>query len=150
MPAIWIVLNRFELADTLFDPPWLMIVDVFEHVNRLSFTAEGEWAALAGLEATCGPDGLPGIALAPAALVLPSCRPGALIGKFGGSSANLDDPPAAAAGSPSAPPSAFAIGTRCVMPLPADARGPLFIGFNGRSRPLQVTQLKLVVAATTI
>lgn len=145
----WIKLASLNELPQPFAAPWLMVIDVFEHVDRLKITAEGEWQPLLGLDVKCGPDGFGGLALADAALIIPGCPVGALIGKFGGSSASLDatvNP----AGGETALPAAFAIGTHCVVPRPKEILGPLFVGFNTRSRPLSIASFSLLVEGATL
>lgn len=145
----WIKLDTFMAVPPQFEAPWHMLIDVFEHVDRLRITATGEWQPLPGLAIKCGPDGFGGLAVADSALILPGCPVGALIGKFGGSSASLDAT-AAPAGGEAGSPAAFAIGAHCVVARPKDVLGPLFLGFNTRARPLTIDDFTVQVEGTTL
>lgn len=142
----WIKLTEFKLADRVVDEPWLLVLDLVEEATRLQIVAEGRWTVLGGLAGT-GPDGLAGLALAADQLLLPGCRPGALLGRFGGSSATIDGTVAAAADGTEATAAAspFAIGSHCLFTVPAAVYGPLFVGFNLRQRPIRVETLRLTV-----
>lgn len=148
MAVTWTALNAFELPAGSFSAPWQLAIDFIDDMNLLKLVAEGEWEAFPGILPLCGPDGLPGIAVGSGALVLADFRPGALIGKLGGSSAGEAQPPAAE-GAAAPPADAFAIGMGCLVPVPADKHGPLFIGFNSRARPLAVKSLKISIWGTT-
>jgi hypothetical protein len=148
MAMSWTLLKTFELGEGGFGSPWQMALDFIEDVNLLKLAAEGEWEALPGISPLCGPDGLAGLAPANDALILPGFRIGTLIGKVGGSSAGVEA--VAAEGETPAAPDAFAIGTGCLVPIVEGRRGPLFISFNSRTRPLAVKRLKLEIWGTTI
>ena len=129
--------------------PWLLALRGIEDCDHLRLEAEGEWELVPGLGISCGPDGRGDIPLAAEALLLPSCAPGALIGKIGGSSAAVDkiaegaDPKAGA-------PLVFAIGKTCMVPFKDLLRGPLFIGVNIRPRPLTIARLDLKIFGATL
>ena len=133
--ADWID-TEAKLAATSFDAPWLMALDCFEGYTHLRITAGGKWEMLPGLSIQCGPDGRSDIPIASDALLLPSCRPGALIGKIGGSSASLDRPAAPGADPVAGEPAVFAIGSACIVALKDLPLGPLFVGINIEARPL--------------
>jgi hypothetical protein len=143
MSANWMELANSHFTDTLFDAPWTCALESFGYADHLRIRAEGEWPAIPGTSARCGPNGFPGLVLADNTLILTTCRAGALIGKFGGSSANVDPVPNAEGAAASA--NAFAIGSFCIMPVPANLRGPFFIGFNLRGQAIIVKSLKLVI-----
>jgi hypothetical protein len=122
--------------------PWIMAVEMLEDATHLRIVAEdAEWVAMPGLK-PCGADGLPGLAVPEGALLLAEAAPAALIGRIGGSSATLKVPDTPGTGL-SKP---FAVGSRCVVELPAKAVGPLYLGFNLRHRPVTVTALRVKVS----
>lgn len=117
--------------------PWLRLVDTIRGASHLMINATGEWTALPGLLAPCGPDGLAGLVLPAERVVLPDAPPGALIGRIGGSSAGLK-----AEG-------AFVIGSGCVVAVPDKSIGPLFVSFNITARPVVVTAIAIEVSRET-
>ena len=117
--------------------PWLRLVDTIRGATHLMINATGNWTALPGLLAPCGPDGLAGLVLPADRVVLPDAPPGALIGRIGGSSAGLK-----AEG-------AFVIGSGCVVGVPAGSIGPLFFSFNITARPVHVTTIAIEVSRAT-
>jgi hypothetical protein len=117
--------------------PWLPLVDTIRGATHLRISATGSWSPLPGLLAWCGPDGLAGLVLPADRVVLADAPPGALIGRFGGSSASLKAD------------GAFAIGSGCVVAVPAGSIGPLFVSFNITARPVQVTALAIEVLGAT-
>ncbi|HEY8610176.1 MAG TPA: hypothetical protein VIL69_02680 [Roseomonas sp.] len=122
--------------------PWVVAVEQFDGATHLQLIVEdARWTAMPGLP-ECGADGLPDLAVPNAALLLADCAPAALIGRVGGSSAtlNLGEAPPEGTGKP------FAVGSHCVVQLPARAVGPLFLGFNLRHRPVKVAMLKVKVS----
>jgi hypothetical protein len=140
----WTELKSYELANKSVDAPWLMVIESVGDATHLKIEAEGQWNAPGSVLPACGADGLAGIVLPDNQLILSGCRFGALIGKFGGSSA-IHHTPAQPGVSPAAD-EAFAIGTFCLLKLPVDTLGPLFVGFNAISRPMQVAALKVKVS----
>jgi hypothetical protein len=117
--------------------PWLRLVDTIRGATHLMINATGDWIALPGLLAPCGPDGLAGLALPADRVVLPDAPPGALIGRIGGGSAGLK-----AEG-------AFVIGSGCVVAVPAGSIGPLFVSFNITARPVRVWTIAIKVSGAT-
>ena len=79
-----------------------------------------------------------GLSLPPDRVVLPDAPPGALIGRLGGSSASLKAD------------GAFPIGLDCVVQLPANSVGPLFVSFNVVARPVDVANFTIEVSTATI
>lgn len=162
MPTVrWDSLIVFERRDQEINAPWLPVIDSLRDYSHLRITAEGRWLQGSGVIAACGPDGLSGLPLQTDRLAVADCAVGALIGKLGGSSASLSVP-AASALSPAgagkvdvgtaAPPSAglsegraFAIGSYCVVALPGNFIGPVFVSFNGLMRPIRIEHLKVTV-----
>jgi hypothetical protein len=122
--------------------PWLLALERLGIGTHLRITVEeGLWTGMPGLP-PCGPDGLPGLAVPDAALLLADCAPAALIGRIGGSSATLsvgDTPPEGTS-------KAFAVGSHGVVKLPDKAVGPLFLGFNLKHRPVRVESLRVRIA----
>lgn len=146
MAIEWTELTEFALSNQNVVAPWLMAIESVGDATHLKFQAEGEWKMEASVVPSCGPDGLPGFTLPSDQLIMARCRYGALIGKFGGSSA---------AHVTLAPPSTtlaveepFPIGVVCLQKIPAGVGGPLFIGFNALWRPIGVKQLKLQILGT--
>lgn len=144
MPVSWTTLDTLKLSPGPFDAPWHLLVEMIDDFDHLKIIANGGWIAVPGLTVDCGPNGIAGLELDPKALVVDGCRLGALIGKFGGSSSRLETVTVAdAAATPTS--TAFGIGGYCVHALPTDFRGPLFIGFNVRHRPITITSLDVTV-----
>lgn len=129
-------------------PLWIMVCPSWRSITHLQITAEGTWSQTNNTIGDCSPDGLPEVTSIPKEkLALEDCPPGALIGKFAGSSVALG--PATPAATNPAPAvaegKAFAIGSYCVVPNPANCIGPLFVGFNGLIRPIHVVRLSVTV-----
>jgi hypothetical protein len=99
----------------------------------------------------CGPDGLPAVPLQLDRLYLGDCPVGALIGKFGRSSAAIV-PAVAASADPSAivEGKAFAIGSYCAVKVPEKPGAPLFASFNCTLRPIRLITLKIRVMRANI
>jgi hypothetical protein len=121
-----------------FRMPWHRISDVIRGPTHLLIAATGSWTALPEVLAACGPNGFAGLSLPADRVVLPDAPPGALIGRLGGSSASLKAD------------GAFPIGQDCVVQLPANSVGPLFVSFNIVARPIEVTSFTIEVSAATI
>jgi hypothetical protein len=142
-------------AGSVVDSLWMMAAETLTGVSHLRVTATGSWSfvPIAGL--SCGPDGLSGLQLASSQLILPSAMPGCLLGRLGGSSASVtalggekpESPPAEEV--PTTPDGPFAIGSECLIRIPAKLYGPLFIGFNLRARPIKIETLTLAVRGAT-
>jgi len=134
--------------------PWLMVLESVGDNTHLKIESEGEWRVLGSFLPACGPDGLAGLILPNDQLVVAGCRFGALIGKFGGSSAahRTAQPDASAADATAQSDTStradepFATGAFCLLKLPTGVIGPLFIGFNTPSRPVRVTKLTVKVS----
>ncbi|MFI0847447.1 hypothetical protein [Mesorhizobium sp. IMUNJ 23232] len=140
----WVVLHEFKKDDVELDAPWLCALDSVADATHLKFEATGEWKTLDSVLPACKPDGLAGATVPATSLILATCRPGALIGKFGGSSAahkELASPPAELVEN-----EPFPIGSLCVVKLPAAMLGPVFIGFNTTSRPLSVKTISVKIS----
>lgn len=79
----------------------------------------------------CGPDGDPAIT-APTGILCSAAACGALIGKIGGSTADIPDTVGGAGGSYSGK-KVFAVGHDCILSLPAASDGgPLFLTMNDK------------------
>jgi hypothetical protein len=116
--------------------PWHFVVEITDPFSLLCLTADGEWDCLGQAVRPCGPNGHPSLPLPDARLLLTSSPPGALLGKFGGSTAGRE--------TTSSP---FAIGARCVVPMPEKRPAALFIAVNGaltETRPT-LTNFKLEI-----
>lgn len=141
--ANWSSWNAFALEPGFMPSPWLVALDNLRTATRLRLEVTGSWTIAEDILLPCGPDGYAGLPLAATALVLASAPAGALIGKFGGSTAAVG-PAGATEPSPDAP---FMIGTACEVAVPAKA-GPLMIGFNtALGRPVQIGELRIEVKA---
>lgn len=119
-----ITINQANLSLAL---PWHFVMEVVDPYGSLLLESAGQWDCLGSAIKPCGPDGHASLTLPDARLLLASSPPGALIGKFGGSSAGRETPP-----------TLFAIGSRCVVAMPDKRPVPLYIAINGAvvdSRP---------------
>jgi hypothetical protein len=152
------VIEPFEIkpdSATPNDPkkvekPWVLVVPGMRDYTHLRIAAEGSWTQSGTVIGDCGPDGLATTSVQVEALHVKDCGAGALVGKLGGSSATLAMPPSTTA--PAETPAgtlasgtAFAIGSHCIVTLPANFVGPLYISFNGLARPILVKSLKVTV-----
>jgi hypothetical protein len=118
--------------------PWHRVTEVIRGPTHLQLSAKGSWTAIPDVLIACGPNGFAGFSLPPDQVVLPDAPPGALIGRFGGSSASLKAD------------GAFPIGLDCVVQLPANSVGPLFVSFNIVARPVDVASFAIEVSTATI
>jgi hypothetical protein len=129
-----------DIANKDIQESWLLAVEMIRDVTLLRITATGTWSAMPGILAACEPDGHPALAVPTDRLVIPDCAVGALIGRFGGSSAGYQQQSNDAEKT-----KPFPIGKyRLVLP-PAKAAVPLFIGFNTVYRPVRINNLSLTV-----
>lgn len=97
MPQIsWTELKVFEKKNFEIAGLWQVFVESIRDATHLLITADGQWEAMGKLLAPCGPDGHAGLRVQPDQLILQDCPVGALIGKFGGSSASISGPTAVA------------------------------------------------------
>jgi hypothetical protein len=136
------------------DKPWVLVVAGMRDYTHLRIQATGSWTQTGGPIGQCGPDGLASTPVQVNPLAVKDCGVGALIGKLGGSSASLTMPPASPAGAAApttslAEGAAFAIGSHCIVALPSNFIGPLYISFNGLVRPVLVTELRITVEGTS-
>jgi len=143
----WTKLPTFDLAPSDIVEPWKVALEDWSAATAyLKIKASGAWTAMAGLPKS-GPDGVIGQSFAnDQLLVVADCPVGALIGRIGGSSATLK---AAAPASDSGESKPFAIGAFTVVKLPANAVGPLYVGFNILLRPLELENLSVEIWAGT-
>ena len=145
-------LNKSEIAS-----PWFVVCENIAGVTHLRITAKGEWSLPSICLGSFNQDGgaLPGV---PVTLPELAHAPfAALVGKIGGASAGTMPPAAPGPGvtSPSPPPSPppwppqfdqpFLIGALCILALPPDALGPLYLGFNCLIRPIEMVSLEVTV-----
>jgi hypothetical protein len=142
MPQIkWESLGSFpNIVGRDVHEPWLVavpIVDVYEYVR---LRVSGRWRIPASADKVCEPYGYTDAAPVGTAIVA-DFPTGALIGRFGGGSAGYSKEKATdlEKGGP------FAIGTECIVPVPADCVGPLFVGFNSTTRPVFVLSLSMTI-----
>jgi len=113
----WDPVHSFGPKDLTLNVPWHFLVEIIDTWTLLSFRAEGQWDCLGAAIRPCGPDGHASLYMPHSRLALNSSPPGALIGKFAGSTAGKESP--------------FAIGSRCVVPMPDKRPAVLFIAING-------------------
>ena len=140
------VATQFALGAGPVSAPWLMTLEKFGEGNLLRIQVTGNWTPIGGLP-ECGPDGLAGLAYPDAALIVPDCPLGALIGRIGGSSATLK---AAGADNSIGQGKAFAVGSYCVVKITDGMIGPLFLGFNCLPRPVVVSAFTLDLATARV
>jgi hypothetical protein len=135
----WTPLNVVQPVPAgAFHMPWHRVTDVIRGPTYLLITATGSWTAIPEVLAACGPNGFAGLSLPADRVVLSDAPPGALIGRLGGSSASLKAD------------GAFPIGLDCVVQLPANSVGPLFVSFNIVSRPVNVASFTIDISTATI
>ena len=143
------VFNRigvFQRPDGPVEEPWMTALqDLPPGLTHLKLiaTAASSWTPLAGMRA-CAADGVLTSAVPDDRLILTDCAPGALIGRIGGSSASLKVATAPDAASGESKP--FAVGRYAVVKLPANAIGPLFLGFNILFRPIRLNALEVEIS----
>jgi hypothetical protein len=127
MPQInWSELPVFECKSTDLIGPWLTVAETIHDATRVRIKSEGSWLALGAFLQPCGPDGYTGLKVQSDQLVLPDCPLAALIGKIGGSSAELtgsvtQQPGPVASWVPAAAPAAAAIAPAAPAPAPLPA-----------------------------
>jgi hypothetical protein len=141
--------KQFRLVNEDAPTPWIRVCEAWTStgVKHLQITAEGRWKQEQILE--CQPDGLQKQPFPTDKLPVVDCPVGALIGKFGGSSSSLG-PASALPGTPPSPlpeGKAFAIGSYCLVAVPANSLGPLFVSFNLplNSSPVHIDELTITV-----
>jgi hypothetical protein len=142
--AKWTELKAFEIAPQAPESrrePWLVALDQMPDGTHLKIQAEGEWSMGDGQYASCGPDGLAGMAIPADRLLAADVPFGALLGRIGGSTATLTAVSASAGET-----KPFAVGTTCIIAIPDKAVGPLLVGFNGVLRPVLLRRLKVAVS----
>jgi hypothetical protein len=140
--------DEFKLQNENAPTPWIRVCESWTSpsVTHLQITAQGKWTQEQIGE--CQPDGLQKLPFPTDKLPVTDCPVGALIGKFGGSSSSLG-PASALPGTPAASPlgegKAFAIGSYCLVAIPANSLGPLFISFNVplNSSPVHINELTI-------
>jgi hypothetical protein len=116
----WELVQLIGPADLALSLPWHFLYEIDDAYALLCLKAEGEWDCLGTALKPCGPDGHAGLFLTDRRLLVESSPAGALVGKFGGSTAGPD---------PSS--SAFAIGSRCYVAMPERRPVALFVAING-------------------
>jgi hypothetical protein len=145
MAAInWTPIDTLSLRDEKVFWPWRVAVATLRDVTHLRISATGLWEPADGQLAPFSPDGHMGLRVDASLLLLPDVPVGALLGRIGGSSASLTTVPSAATDALAAS-QVFPIGAHCIVGVGTALVGPLFIGFNWRSRPLQVKELTVSV-----
>jgi hypothetical protein len=156
MPTLnWSKLMESDLglSNTVIHEPWFFVVETERDFTHMRITCSGQWSPAQSDGRTYEANGLAATSDEKDGLQVADAPRGALIGKLGGSSANLTVLTSAdrAAANPTTitEGKAFAIGSYCLTPLPPNFIGPLFVSFNGLSRPLIVTKLTISVEAAT-
>jgi hypothetical protein len=130
--------------------PWLHAFDSLGDGTHVRILAFGKWQITGDGIGPCPPDGLAGATVDATRLLVPDSPLGALLGKFGGSSATfstLSPPPAPTAGPVEG--QAFTIGAQLVTALPAKSIRQLYLGFNDLKRPIQLIALRVQVSVAT-
>jgi hypothetical protein len=129
-------LKTFSLgkANEEITAAWLTALEELDgEKTHLKFvTTKGSWAPMKGLP-PCDADGSVGQSFPDTSLIVADCAVGALIGRVGGGSASLKAVAAATDGGETKP---FAIGKFAIIKIPANAFGPVFVGFNVLTRPV--------------
>jgi hypothetical protein len=152
MPIVnWAQLGQpFTRSNVAISDPWMLAVEMLQGATHIQITATGSWVTMDGLVAECGPNGLAGLPIQPDRLIIADYPLGALIGKFGGSTATLYPASATGAAAPtSAEDRPFGVGAYCVTKIPDGFIGPLLLGFNSLARPVRVTDLTVAIAGAT-
>lgn len=144
MAIKWTPLQTFSLPMSEISTPWVVTPpEIPDGTTHLKFVAKGTWKTIAAMDA-CGPDGMAGREFAAEQLLHADCPVGALIGRFGGSTASLKAPEAEAdtEGGATKP---FAVGSFAIVKLPKNFVGPVLLGFNLSRRPVNVTSLSVEI-----
>lgn len=135
------------LSGDTFEAPWLVLLEDKMDATHVKIEAEGTLEFTRSVLRTAGLDGYMQSSVPDSQKPLPGCPLGALIGKFGGSSSTCrkakETPDGAAPGFDEP----FAIGSFCVVQVPTDIEGPLYVGFNAFLRPVRLTGFKVKVTA---
>jgi hypothetical protein len=132
----WEPVHTFGPEELTLTIPWHFLLEIADSYTLLCLRAEGQWDCLGTAIRPCGPDGHASLYLPDVRLLLVSSPPGALIGKFGGSTAGKESAP-----------SAFGIGSRCVVAMPEKRPAALFIAINGalQETPPTLTNFRLEI-----
>jgi len=135
----WQVIESIDQTRYTITYPWHFVSVITRDYARLYLKAEGSWSCLGSAIEPCGANGHATLALTVDRLLLPTCAPGALIGKLGGSIAGRDDGVV------------FAISSRCFVTLPKKEETALYIGVNGAtpSESHELARIKLEVLASS-
>jgi hypothetical protein len=157
MTVAWIDIAEFKWDKGPFDRLWMLAAETVTGYSHLRLSAQGSWTFPPGSGSPCGPDGGLGLSLAPTALLASDYIAGCLVGRLGGSSAAIAPQPitggdqaGGGAGTQSVA-GLFAIGSECLYKIPEGVHGPLFVGFNWSSRPIEVVEmLKLTIRGATL
>jgi hypothetical protein len=143
MPEIkWESLGDFpNIVGREIYEPWLVAVSPIGDYKYVRLQVSGRWRIPAGAGSACEPYGYTEGAAA-STTIIADCPVGALIGRFGGGSAGYVKDQTTDAAKAAAP---FAIGTECIVPIPKDCVGPLFVAFNSTTRPVFVQSLSIKI-----
>jgi hypothetical protein len=150
MEPSWQKVKLIKLVATAA-PLWTLVRDYVPGSRLLRFTVVDKDESNAAVASKwcpvdktppCGPDGIVPTT-SKSGLLTNGALYGALIGKLGGSSADVPD--SSAVGSPYGTKRVFAIGSHCVISLASGDAGPLFLtmndtpnGFGGHSGELHI------------
>ena len=155
MPEIdWSDCGTIDIADTTLAGQWLKLADLVADATLLRIVANCVWTPLPPWTIACGPDGMPGLRMDASQLMLADAPFGALIGKIGGGSVGLTGWTApvptgttAAIGLDGKP---FAIGPFCLLQIPRQVFGPLFVAVNAVARPVPITKLRVTASIALV
>ena len=143
----WTEITTYDISNNegfnnyaLIDAMWFVALENLGNFTHLKVISGGNWLPMPGLP-TCGPDGLVGHAFSSDKIPIAECPLGALVGRFGGCSAQLK----ASDATDQASSKPFGLGGHAVVKVPEKELGPLFIGFNIAIRPVKVNALKMTI-----
>ena len=139
----WSNLHTYTKSNEDIDAPWLMALESFGDATYLKIEGDGAWVAHESVLPKCGPNGLAGIKMPDDTLIVTASRFGSLIGKLGGSSASHKVPDTPAESLAVSEP--FAIGAFCILKIPDNMPGPLFLGFNAVSQTIHIETLTVKI-----
>jgi hypothetical protein len=123
--SVTMAADDWELVETIGPKnlrlvlPWHFLCEIVDSYTMLYLKAEGVWDCLGSAIKPCGADGHAGLYLPDSRLTLTSSAAGALIGKFGGSTAGRGET------------TAFSIGSHCFVAMTDKRPAALFIAVNG-------------------
>jgi hypothetical protein len=145
-PIDWTLCGTLTLTQYESHSPWLLLAELVADATLLKITADGEYLPWPGFDGlSSGPSGLTGLRLSADALMLADAPPGSLIGKIGGGAVTLvgwstgTSPGIGLDGKP------FGIGDLCILQVPRQIFGPVFVGVNSAARPARIIRLTVTL-----